>query len=641
MIYRREIDGLRALAVIPVILFHAGFSALSGGYVGVDIFFVISGYLITTIILDDLRRGNFSISRFYERRARRILPALFLVIGVTLIFSWQFLLPSDMEELARSISYVPVFLTNLFFYRESGYFDTAAELKPLLHTWSLAVEEQYYVFFPILLLALYKKFPRSIPFVLVAFAFVSLIYAEFQLASDPAAAFFLMPSRIWELLVGAVVAYCVFRSGTLLKSEFGAISGLVMIILSLGLYDSTTRFPGIAAVLPVLGTALIVLCATSETFVGRLLGMRALVAVGLVSYSAYLWHQPIFALARHRSFSPPSAEIFVWLTVLVFLLAYFSWRFVEQPFRRAGAVGTKALIASAAASAAFLVAFSIGGRVSDGYDHRMEHKVGLANITERMRRNYGLGRDCDGPDQALQNCSTAGAPEVLLWGDSYAMHLAEGLRSSKADIRLAQFSQSACGPILSLAPILDGRPLSWGERCIRNNAGVLELIRKTPSIKYVVLSSRFDQYFNDRNGVLLPDLSVSKDLGIIARALSATLQTLRELGVTPVIFSPTPGIDRDLGRCVTRALFLGGSVDACSFNLSEQGGARNDVMRMLRQIESEVTVVWLSDGLCVNERCQTLVGDVIVFRDEGHLSYEGSAYLGGAMRFYDRIVSAN
>ena len=208
MDYRREIDGLRAIAVLPVILFHAGFETFSGGFVGVDVFFVISGYLITTIIIAELEQGKFSIINFYERRARRILPALFLVMLVCIPLAWFWLLPRDMQDFSQSLVAVTVFASNILFWRESGYFDTAAELKPLLHTWSLAVEEQYYVIFPLFLMSFWRLGKRWIMILLVAVFVVSLALAQWASLAKPSAAFFLLPARGWELLVGAFAAFC-------------------------------------------------------------------------------------------------------------------------------------------------------------------------------------------------------------------------------------------------------------------------------------------------------------------------------------------------------------------------------------------------------------------------------------------------
>jgi peptidoglycan/LPS O-acetylase OafA/YrhL len=232
MIYRKEIDGLRALAVLPVILFHAGFELFSGGFIGVDVFFVISGYLITTIILAELEQGKFSLINFYERRARRILPALFLVMFVCIPFAWFWLLPSDMKDFSQSLVAVSFFASNILFWRESGYFDAAAELKPLLHTWSLAVEEQYYVLFPLFLMLFWKLGKRWILLTLGLAFLASLALAQWAAYAKPSAAFYLLPTRGWELLIGAFTAFYLSQPK---RKEFGKTAGEVGGCLGLAL----------------------------------------------------------------------------------------------------------------------------------------------------------------------------------------------------------------------------------------------------------------------------------------------------------------------------------------------------------------------------------------------------------------------
>jgi peptidoglycan/LPS O-acetylase OafA/YrhL len=335
--YRPEIDGLRAIAVLPVILFHAGFETFSGGFVGVDVFFVISGYLITTIILAELEQGKFSIVNFYERRARRILPALFLVMLVCIPFAWFWLVPSDMKDFSQSLVAVSVFASNILFWLESGYFDTSAELKPLLHTWSLAVEEQYYVLFPLFLMLFWRLGKRWILVPLGLVFVASLSVAEWAAYAKPSAAFYLLPTRGWELLIGAFAAFYLskvsrkeFSKGV---SEFCGWLGVTLILYAVFAYSKTTQFPGLYALVPTLGTVLVILFATQQTTVAKFVGNRAFVGVGLISYSAYLWHQPLFAFARQRSLTEPSHTVFLVLSVLALVLAYFSWRYVEAPFR--------------------------------------------------------------------------------------------------------------------------------------------------------------------------------------------------------------------------------------------------------------------------------------------------------------------
>ncbi|MGB0846297.1 MAG: acyltransferase family protein [Thiolinea sp.] len=335
MQYRKEIDGLRAIAVVPVILFHAGVTGFSGGFVGVDIFFVISGYLITSIISNELANGTFTIAGFYERRARRILPALFFVMLACLPFAWWLLLPHELVAFGRSIIAVVVFASNILFWQESDYFAADSELIPLLHTWSLAVEEQYYVLFPLLLMICWKLGIRWLSLIIAVIAAISLGLAEWGWQDDPAGNFYLLPSRAWELMAGAGCALYLQRhtvpQGQL--SQIFSLSGLLLIIASIIWLDDSFPFPGVYAIPSIAGTALIILFAHPESWVGRLLSFPAFVGLGLLSYSAYLWHQPMFAFARLYLADEPALPIMLALAVLAFILAFISWRFVEKPFR--------------------------------------------------------------------------------------------------------------------------------------------------------------------------------------------------------------------------------------------------------------------------------------------------------------------
>lgn len=366
MDYRREIDGLRALAVLPVILFHAGFETFSGGFVGVDVFFVISGYLITTIILAELEQGKFSIVNFYERRARRILPALFLVMLVCIPFALMWFFTNQLNDFSKSLVAVCVFASNILFWRESGYFDTAAEFKPLLHTWSLAVEEQYYVLFPLFLMFFWRLGKRWILITLGIVFFASLAIAQWVVFAYPGAAFYLLPTRGWELLIGAFTAfwwpkinYKEFNKGV---AEAGGWLGVALILYAIFAYSKATPFPGLYALVPTLGTVLVILFATQQTSVGKFVGNKAFVAVGLISYSAYLWHQPLFAFFKYRNFGEVdkfSATIIVFVT---FALAFLSLRYVETPVRSKRFLATRSALFVATSSAIlFFVAIGLYG----------------------------------------------------------------------------------------------------------------------------------------------------------------------------------------------------------------------------------------------------------------------------------------
>lgn len=395
MDYRREIDGLRALAVLPVIFFHAGFETFSGGFIGVDVFFVISGYLITTIILAELEQGKFSIVNFYERRARRILPALFLVMLVCIPFAWVLLPAAELTSFSKSLIAVPLFVSNFFFWRGGwGYFETAAELKPLLHTWSLAVEEQYYVLFPIFMILFWKFGKRSILLTLSLVFCASLAVAQWAAYARPEAAFYLLPTRGWELLIGAFAAMHLSKTNrkefSKAASEVGGWLGFVLILFAVFAYSKATPFPGLYALVPTLGTVLIILFATQQTSVGKFVGNKVFVSIGLISYSAYLWHQPVLAYAKYLLINI-NFLVTSLLIGLVILLSILSWKYIEAPFRTKSKFGRKYIFTASFLGAIFFMSVGyISSKVDFAQEEAMAKELSesdaiySSNINERI-----------------------------------------------------------------------------------------------------------------------------------------------------------------------------------------------------------------------------------------------------------------
>lgn len=376
MKYRSEIDGLRARAVVPVILFHAGFSFFSGGFVGVDVFFVISGYLITTIIISDMEQAKFSLLEFYQRRARRILPALFFVVICCIPLAFFLLLPSGIKEFSKSLVAVATFSSNILFWRESGYFDTAAELKPLLHTWSLAVEEQFYILFPLFLMLAWRFGKQAIIWILVVSFIISLATAHWGAYNKPVATFYLLPTRAWELLIGAFAALYLskrsIRTPKWLNNTLSVV-GFAAILFSVIVFDNTTPFPSLYALAPTVGTVLIILFAMRGTMVHTLLSLRALVGVGLISYSLYLWHQPVFAFLRHYSIVDPTHTQILFALLASVLLAVFTYYVVETPFRRK-------------------TAFWNGSRILKGSSFVLIALVAVG-VLGQFNNNFGVGKN--------------------------------------------------------------------------------------------------------------------------------------------------------------------------------------------------------------------------------------------------------
>ena len=366
--YRPEVDGLRAISVLGVVFFHAGSPGFSGGFVGVDVFFVISGFLITRILIGENQNGDFSFLRFYERRVRRILPALYVVLAASLAAALYLMLPNALVDFTRSLMATLLFGSNIYFWRWTDYFAPDAGLEPLLHTWSLGVEEQYYVIFPLLLLMLWRlRICPPIIFIAVG-TFASLVLSEVLWRIDPTANFYLLPSRAWQLGLGSLGAFLSFRSGGLplqvrrWVAESIAATGLGMVVGSIVLMDAGTPTPSLEGAIPTLGALLVLLFATKGTLTARVLSLPPMVGIGLVSYSAYLWHQPLFAFARLANLDRAGlgAIISLVLIAVTFLLAWATLVLIERPFRNrsfltrnqilfGSVAGTVALLACAGA----------------------------------------------------------------------------------------------------------------------------------------------------------------------------------------------------------------------------------------------------------------------------------------------------
>ena len=533
MRYRPEIDGLRALAVVPVIFFHAGLPWLSGGFVGVDIFFVISGYLITTIILADLTSGTFSFKLFYERRARRILPALVLVMTSCIPVAWVLLAPLDMRSFAQSLVATSLFASNILFFKTSGYFESAAELKPLLHTWSLAVEEQYYLLFPALLFIGWRLARRHLPTLLVLFMVASLALAQWARDRYPLGVFYLLPTRIWELLIGACLAYGLasrdanVRPGSL-AGPWSAL-GLIMILGAVFAFERNTPAPSLWSLIPTVGAALIIANAHEHTWVGRWLGSRALVGIGLLSYSAYLWHQPMLAFVRYASVQPPEPWLLAGVGALSLVVAYGSWRWVERPFRSRHQVSRTGFATLAVATSLGILGFGLAGHVTRGFPGRVPvtdaEVAALVKIADPAS-HFGFkevlrnGRCHSVPASALETngCMDIRQRTWLLIGDSYAANLYAGLdavRSARhAEVGIVQATDNN-GPPFDVPGFTDERK-TLGEA----SAERVALARRLQPER-IVMTWMIDGI----NGIATPEASADALDDMIDRLLAVSPQS--------------------------------------------------------------------------------------------------------------------
>ena len=352
---------------------------------------MISGYLITTIILSEKEQGTFSLVNFYERRFRRILPALFMVMLVSLIFSLLWLMPSYMGDFSQSLMAVSTFSSNILFWHESGYWEISNELKPLLHTWSLAVEEQYYVLYPLFLMQIWHFRKDWILGSFIVIAAISLATAQWGAYNKPIPTFYLLPTRGWELAIGAGIAYYfLYRKQTVRTllshksvNEALGLLGLLMISYAVYVFYKGTPFPSLYALVPTFGTGLIILFSSPQTMVGRLLSIKPLVAVGLISYGAYLWHWPLLVFARHLSITEPSELTFAILALLSFPLAYLSWRYIEKPFRTKSIFSRKAIFTLSFIGSVLFITVGLAGHFSNGFED-----FWLSRQTESVKATY-------------------------------------------------------------------------------------------------------------------------------------------------------------------------------------------------------------------------------------------------------------
>ncbi len=616
MQYRPEIDGLRALAVLPVMFFHAGLQSFSGGFVGVDVFFVISGYLITSVILTERQAGAFNLVKFYERRARRILPALFVVMLACLPFAWLWLLPTDMESFSQSVVAVSAFASNILFWRTSGYFEPAAELKPLLHTWSLAVEEQYYLLFPFLLMLMLRLGKHWAVALLGALALLSLITAQWGSAVDPTATFYLLPTRMWELLIGVLVAFYLAaderRRHSSSIGEIGSAIGLLLLTYGVFMFDKDTPSPSFYILVPTIGTALIILFSTPQTLVGRLLGQKLVVGIGLISYSAYLWHQPILAFARQRGFNAPSQFLFCALAISAFVPAYLSWKYVEKPFRDKRTFGRKQIFAFGAAASVAFVAFGIAGELTKGFEGRLgnEQREFLAyfqndlpewnyymkiRLPERYRNDcnfydvakYRLGAQTQLPVEAISAECFQKNPEakrfVFIWGDSHAQQLYYGLHQALPDDwQILQVATSGCVARLNATP---------------NKQNYCEFSNWFA----------FAKITEDRPDVVI----VGQDSGHDVGRMNDIARGLLAVGVKKVIFTgPNPHWTTDLPKIVAYRLW-DNIPRRTLIGIDRRFIALDDALRSGLAQSASVRFVSIIDYFCNGEGCLVYYGNDI------------------------------
>ena len=610
MQYRSEIDGLRALAVLPVILFHAGFDWFSGGFVGVDVFFVISGYLITTIIINELAEDNFTIANFYERRARRILPALFFVMLVCLPFALIILPPGGLKMFGQSLMATSSFISNVLFWLQSGYFDTGSELKPLLHTWSLAVEEQYYIFFPLFLLATWKLGIRWILVILSLLFVASLGVAQWGAMNYPNAAFFLLPTRGWELLIGVFLAFYLNKFSYLKSfavNQALSVTGFMMIGYSIFVFDKTTPFPGFYALLPTVGTGLLILSAVPKTVVHRLLSLSPFVGIGLISYSAYLWHQPILSFTRGISLEETSYSRLMVSCLSSLVLGYISWRWIEKPFRNRKKIARKVVFWCSAIGIMFFfgVGFLLTTGVGDSSGDSDERRIVFENFFNP--KNHVVGKF---NSIKLKDFDSSNKKKILLIGDSFAQDLTNAIYASKevSKLDVSTFYISAkCGVLMINAMKIEHlQDKSCESRGSLQNKKLIKLAREADEIW---LASSFSEWS-------IPFIGES-------------INNIKVLNDNVTIFGP-----KKFGNVTERHYFLTETKQWTNLFFDQRATSLGDKINRIK-VETELanaTFIDVQRALCDgNIHCSNYDGYDIFSYDGSHLTPYGAKKLGATL----------
>ena len=633
--YRRDIDGLRALAILPILLYHAAIPGFSGGFIGVDIFFVISGFLITSIIIREVNEGSFSFVNFWARRARRILPAALVVVVFTLVAGWFLFAPVDYIELGRSARTQAFFAANFFFWGESGYFDGPSELKPLLHTWSLAVEEQFYIVFPLVLILLHKLLPTYKRLALTLLFSASLVASIIWVKDYPSATFYLLHTRAWELLLGGLLVLLPLHSIRYRAlAEVVSLAGLATIAYCVINYDSSIVFPGMSAVPPTLATAaLIWVNGRHNSIVKQLLSLQPMVWVGLISYSLYLWHWPLIAFARYSAIDELVLTDKLLLISASIILAYFSWKFIETPFRKKQLLVTnKKILYSAFASILIVAVVGQQIRMAKGFPLRLPEYA----------RNYAIGAiwskdqtECYKLNKAGQLCrfgtDQTKKPELFFWGDSHAAALLPGVieKTKEHGLITLHASKSSCLPILGLDAELKGN-----SKCVDFNQLMIDQLGSL-GIKQVLIAGAWAAYINDDStpAVASKDQAVDKNSGVTPEVfrnyLADMIQDLRAKNIHVWIVRQVPWQGEAMAHKLTKLAMENRDTTNVGLPLEEHMHRQEYVNTVFDELADDgVTILDPTPLMCTDIFCPAQKDGYSLYKDNDHLSVQGAKMLG-------------
>jgi len=661
--YAPHIDGLRALAVLPVILFHADFELFKGGYVGVDIFFVISGYLITNIIIFDLQKNAFSIKDFYLRRSRRILPALFFVVLISLVLGIFIIPESEISFFSKQALSVVIFLSNFFFWKNTGYFSPNSDLQPLLHTWSLAVEEQFYIFFPIFLLFVWKLKFKKIFYILLTISGLSFLLSQlggnfkiqnlnlnypffnlpFEIFWQAGSANFYLPfGRIWELLAGSLVSIYLFnyKINNRFKNNFLSLLGVSLILISIFLYGDGIQYPSIFTLLPVVGTVLIILFATNNTVLNKVLSFKPIVFLGLISYSFYLIHQPMFAF--NRIYFGVNLSFFhsLFIILVSFILAIFSWKFIETPFRQKNKVSNKNLIKSLGTLSAVII--SISFLMNSHLNKFKKEKLSqiIINSFETEKSNGCFDLEFAHLKDRNWFCKIGDEDKKIsfvLTGDSHALAIKPGFHKAAIEKNLSGIfvGYSGCPSLINVFSV---RPDQRQRNCKKLNDKIF-LYVKQKNINKIFLVSKWSYYtegnyektnFNyvSQNENMFSNKRISRKA--IQEGLRVTLEKYNQIGTKVYLVDQIPLQVYDPKYAFSRSS-TSGKVNLSKLNeYGVEYSKHKIIQKFITTIKDELREDYQFENInfdkyfCGTGKCK--IGDQLrsYYIDKNHLSIKGA-----------------
>jgi peptidoglycan/LPS O-acetylase OafA/YrhL len=619
---RDDIQFLRGVAVLLVVVYHSGLNFVPFGFLGVDVFFVISGFLITSHILKKLDANDFSFVAFYLKRANRLLPALYSTLLFTAVIGPFFLTSTQWEDFMGQFLGAVTFSANMVLPGQAGYFDAASETKPLLHIWSLSLEEQFYFLLPLCLFITPRRF--RLP-VLIALFIGSIgwcfnwVYSHNQNtpflwriadAEKFEWAFFLLPTRMWELLAGSIAAYLMLRIPHIHCPRYVKFLALTTLI-AFTFFNVTITHPSIDAAVVVLCTATMLI--GRNEWLPRFQLVEMFKKIGDWSYSIYLVHWPLYCFAYLAYVGDIPELIKFTLVFLSIFIGFIQYKYVEVKFRTGN---FKYVFRNWKAVAASITIGSLIPFVLSSHPIYQRQEIA-------QEGNYGLSRNCQVIQGTIaEECKTAVNPTVAVWGDSYAMHLIDGLKV--INDKMVQITMPACGPFLNLAFTNVRIGEQWAQKCISYNQAALEFIKNTESIESVVLSSKLEQYLVPGNLVFANEQNVNNSFDYIVNSFKSTVKELEAANKKVIFVTPTPSVGIDIYECIQRekdpvVLML----ENCFIEKAKHLEYQKEVFRLIERFKENASLLRLDQLLCDETFCEIIIDDVLLYKDAGHLSRDG------------------